>query len=135
MFRKLGLAFFSVGVLASVFTFQFAYAQAVDTGRYTRPLVTQNIDEGKLVTLKGNTRPEANPKNDRGTVADHFPLEHMLLQLQRPPELEKALVQFIDELHNPDSPNFHKVRFGAARPGYHHALAPVLRLDRQRGLS
>ncbi|HJY86431.1 MAG TPA: protease pro-enzyme activation domain-containing protein, partial [Candidatus Acidoferrales bacterium] len=68
----------------------------------------ETIDERKLTTLKGNTRHEANVDNDRGVVADHFLLEHMLLQLQRPPELEKALVQFIDELHDPNSPNFHK---------------------------
>jgi subtilase family serine protease len=35
-------------------------------------------------------------------------MEHMLLQLQRPPEQEQALKEFIDQLHNPASPNFHR---------------------------
>jgi len=46
-------------------------------------LITQTVDETKLVTLAGNTRPEANKQNDRGIVADDFAMEHMLLQLRR----------------------------------------------------
>ena len=46
--------------------------------------------------------------NDRGAVADDFQMEHMLLQLQRPPEQEQALKEFIDQLHDPASPNFHR---------------------------
>jgi len=32
----------------------------------------------------------------------------MLLQLRRPSELESSLAQYIAELHNPTSPNFHQ---------------------------
>ena len=60
-----------------------------------------------LVTLAGNSRPEANTANDRGPVANTFPMEHMLLQLRRSAEQEQALIQLIDQLHDPDSPNFH----------------------------
>ena len=84
------------------------YEAAVNTGQRTRALITQEIDESRPVTLKGNTRPEANAVNDRGAVADDFQMEHMLLQLQRPPEQEQALKEFIDQLHNPASPNFHR---------------------------
>ncbi len=73
-----------------------------------RVLITQNVDEGNLITLNGNTRPEANAENDRGAVADSLPMEHMLLQLKRAPEREQALVQFIDQLHDPKSSNFHQ---------------------------
>jgi len=66
------------------------------------------IDESKLVTLAGNTRPEASAQNDRGIVPDDFPLEHMLLQLKRSPEREAALAQYIDDLHNSQSPNYHR---------------------------
>ena len=38
-----------------------------------RALITQAIDENNLVTLAGNTRPEANYKNDRGAVSDALP--------------------------------------------------------------
>ena len=122
MLRKLGFASFFLSALAFLFTGSSTRAH-VASGRHTPALITQNIDEGKLVALKGNTRHEANAKNDCGAVADDFPIEHMLLQFQRPPDLEKALQQFIDELHDPDSPNFHKwltarefgERFGVAQ--------------------
>jgi len=73
-----------------------------------RPLVTQTIDEGKLVTLRGNTRPEAVAANDRGPISFEFRMEHMLLQLQRAPEKEKELRQYIDGLTKPGSPNYHQ---------------------------
>jgi subtilase family serine protease len=81
---------------------------SVLVGGNTRMLITESIDESRLVTLKGNTRPEATSENDRGPVADDFRMEHILLQLQRSPQQEKALERFLDEIHNPNSPKFHK---------------------------
>jgi len=78
------------------------------TGRRTEAVIHDKIDENKLVTLAGNTRPEANQDNDQGPVGDSLNLEHMMLQLKRSPEQEKAAAQFVDELHNPKSANFHK---------------------------
>ena len=97
----------------------FAYATALlicgsialisqDTGRRATPLIRQAVDENKLVTLKGNTRPEANAENDLGPVSDALTMDHMMLQLKRSAEQEQAVAQFVDELHNPSSPNFHK---------------------------
>src|SRR5208282_5655614 len=48
----------------------------------SRALVTASIDESAVVTLRGNTRPEANAANDRGPVADDFPMTHLMLQLR-----------------------------------------------------
>ena len=62
----------------------------------THILVTQNIDESRLVTLRGNTRPEAIAANDRGPVAEESRLEHLFLQLRRSAEQEQALEQYID---------------------------------------
>jgi uncharacterized repeat protein (TIGR03803 family) len=59
------------------------------------------------VTLRGNTRPEATPANDRGRVDDDSPMNHMVLLLQRAPEQEQDLEQFINDLHDPASPQFH----------------------------
>ncbi|MGA2410217.1 MAG: protease pro-enzyme activation domain-containing protein, partial [Candidatus Binataceae bacterium] len=70
-------------------------------------LITQKIDESNLVTLAGNTRPEANAQNDRGPVASDFPLNHLWLQLRRPPGKERALSQRLNELTDPKSPNYH----------------------------
>jgi len=110
VFRKFGFTLFSASMLAFAFSFSFASSVqgAVNTGQRTRALITQEIDESRLVTLKGNTRPEANAMNDRGAVADDFQMEHMLLQFRRPPEQEQALKEFIDQLHDPASPNFHR---------------------------
>ncbi len=71
-------------------------------------LIREKIDETQLHRLVGNTRPEATAANDRGPVGDNFALDHMLLQLRRGPAEQKALDQYIDTLHNPQSPSFHQ---------------------------
>ncbi len=76
-------------------------------GIQTRSQVTQLVDESKLAILPGNTRFEANQANDRGRVADSLPMEHLWLQLQRPPEVEKELRDLIDRIHEPASPDYH----------------------------
>ncbi len=93
-----------LAVLASLFLLVGPMAQAQNGAPV---LITQNVDESKLVTLAGNTRPEANKQNDRGSVADDLSMEHMLLQLKRSPQQERELRQFIEELQVPSSPNFH----------------------------
>jgi len=91
-------------------------AQSAENMPAARVLITQPIDSSRLHTLAGNTRWEANARNDRGKVADTFAMDHMLLQLQRSPEREQALRNFIDQQHDSISPNFHKwltaVQFG-----------------------
>ena len=99
------LALYMLAVLSSLSFLVVPIARA-DNDRPA--LITQSVDESKLVTLAGNTRPEANAKFDRGAVADSFPMEHMLLQLKRSPEQERELRRFIDELTDSSSPNFHQ---------------------------
>jgi subtilase family serine protease len=83
-------------------------AESARTAAQARVLITRPIDSSKLYKLVGNTRSEANAQNDRGKVADTFAMDHMLLQLQRSPEREQALKNFIDQQHDSTSPNFHK---------------------------
>jgi subtilase family serine protease len=73
-----------------------------------RPLITQNVDNTRLHTLSGNTRPEATAQNDTGAVPDNLAMDHMQMQLQRSAAQGQALQQFIDQLHNPKSPSYHK---------------------------
>jgi hypothetical protein len=123
MDRKMGFASFFLGFLAFACGSHFAYAQGIGSGQHSRALITQKIDESNRVQLAGNTRPEAWAGNDRGAVADDLPMEHMLLQLKRPPEQEQALREFIDEQETEGSPNFHRwisaqefgERFGLAK--------------------
>ncbi len=101
---KVSLAVCLLAALASLFLLVGPMAQAQNS---LPVLITQNVDESKLVTLAGNTRPEAKKQNDRGLVADDLSMEHMFLQLKRSPELERELEQLIDELTDQSSPNFH----------------------------
>ena len=85
-----------------------ASASAQTSVGHSQPSITQPINEGNLVVLSGNTRPEArDPANDRGRVPDSLPMPHMLLQLRRPAAQEQAVESLIDQLHDPQSPNFH----------------------------
>jgi hypothetical protein len=98
LFRKPGFVSFAVAVLTCVLSIVSPSRVQAQT---RSPIITQGIDESKLVTLKGNTRPEANPGNDRGPVLNNLPIEHMLLQLRRSPEQEQEQPQLRSgrELH------------------------------------
>src|SRR5580704_841683 len=71
------------------------FSQARANNRIKPILISQPTNESKLVRLRGNTRPEARAEYDRGRVDDSLPLDHMLLQLKRGPELEQELDQYI----------------------------------------
>jgi uncharacterized repeat protein (TIGR01451 family) len=73
-----------------------------------RALISAPVDEGQLFPLRGSTRPEANARNDRGLVPDDLPMEHLQLVLRRPAEREAALQQYLRELHDRGSANYHR---------------------------
>jgi subtilase family serine protease len=99
----------SLALAVSVCCFPFGSAEAQSaTGSHARPLITQSIDDERLVELHGNTRPEAKAEHDRGRAGDDVLLEHMLLQLRRPAEKDAELQEFLDSLHEEGSPNFHR---------------------------
>jgi subtilase family serine protease len=66
------------------------------------------VNDSVLTTLRGNTRPEANAKNDRGAVADSLVLDHMQLLLSRPAPQEAAFEDLIDTMSDRHSPAYHK---------------------------
>jgi len=111
-------------IVATLFLYLPCASAQVESGLRSPSRITQPVDEAVRVSLSGNVRSEVRPENDRGRIPDSAPMEHMLLQLKRSPEQEKALQQFIDELHSPSSPNFHHwltaqefgERFGLAQP-------------------
>jgi len=70
--------------------------------------ITQAIDETQSVRLKGNVHPLARAEFDQGAVSDTTPMKRMMLLLQRSPEQQAALQQFMAEQLSKDSPNFHK---------------------------
>src|SRR5271155_3027695 len=104
--RRIGLA---AVILALVTAFHFSvFANAGRPRASARDLITKDIDERQRVTLRGNTRPEAIPANDRGPVPREFKLEHMLLQLRRPPELQQEYDAYLEGLTQHNSANFHQ---------------------------
>jgi len=104
--RKIGLLAVACALVA-VFRFGL-FAKAYGRTGPARDLITKPVDESRRVILRGNTRPEVRPEHDRGPVPDDFPLEHMLLQLRRPPELQQEFDNYVDGLTRGSSPNFHQ---------------------------
>jgi hypothetical protein len=96
----------------------------VSAGPQASTLSAPEGGQDTLVTLRGNTRPEANAANDRGRVSDGLTLNHMMLQLQRTPEREQALQQFIRDIHDPASPLFHHW-ITAEEFGQRYGVAPA----------
>src|SRR4029077_4783737 len=104
MLRKLEVALFYLGALACLFICGAARAQ--DRRGESEPArITQRVDDDDRVVLQGSTRREVHEHDDQGDVDDHgdvdsdLMMDHMLLQLRRSPEQERALQQFINELH------------------------------------
>jgi subtilase family serine protease len=88
----------------AVVTIPSAVAQSAATAALQ---VVSQVDESKLVTLAGNTRPEATAQNDRGAVADGLKLNHMLLQLKRPEAQQTALDARVQAMYQPNNSAFH----------------------------
>jgi subtilase family serine protease len=72
------------------------------------PTVTRPVNDLQTVTLAGNTRPEANPANDRGALPAETPLAHMELLLKRPPATQAALDAYVERLTDRRSPDYHR---------------------------
>lgn len=96
-------------VIALAFGLVFvAPLHAAVSGPGRQPLITGPIDETHMISLPGNVRAEANPRNDMGPVGDSMPLNHLQLVLQRPPALETALENYMQETQTAGNPNYHR---------------------------
>lgn len=87
--------------------FVLAAASALAVPASAQRQVVKPIDEANRISLAGNTRPEANLKNDLGPVEESLPLEHMQLLLRRPAKLQQQLDDFTESLAEESSPNYH----------------------------
>ena len=70
-------------------------------------LVTQQVDENQLITLRGTVDPLAQARYDRGAVNESTPAERLVLVLNRPPDEEAAFQQLLTNLHTPGSASYH----------------------------
>src|SRR5208337_1515567 len=66
--------------------------------------IVNQIDETQLVTLKGNTHPAANAKNDRGPVSPTLAMTDLILVLSRSTEQQKAFDSFVASQYDANSP-------------------------------
>jgi subtilase family serine protease len=70
--------------------------------------IIESIDEGRLVSLKGNTHPLARPNFDRGRVSADLPMGDLFLVLRRSPEQQAAFDAFVASQYEPKSANYHQ---------------------------
>jgi hypothetical protein len=82
-----------------------------------QPLITERVDNSRLVVLTGNTHPLAQSLTDLGAASPNLTLHRMLLVLKRSPAQESALTQLIDEQQEKESQSYHQwltpAQFGA----------------------
>ncbi len=94
------------GMVVTAVAPQSARAQQADAALKPSRIV-EAIDNSKLVALRGNVHPGASVANERGTLAAGTMLTRIVMVLQRSPEQQAALDQFMVEQKDPASPNFH----------------------------
>ncbi len=70
--------------------------------------IVDRIDESNLVTLRGNTHPAANARNDRGRVSPELRMSDLILVLSRSPEQQAAFEKFVAGQYDANSPDFHQ---------------------------
>ena len=97
-------------VLAAVFAFSAVASAQQAAPAVAAPLVriVNRIDDTNLVTLRGNTHPAANAKNDRGRVSDSLPMTDLILVLSRDPAQQAAFTAFVNSEYDQNSPNYHQ---------------------------
>ena len=65
-------------------------------------------DESSLFTLRGTVHPLTRTAVDQGAVSDSFVASRLLLVLNRPPERELALQQFLQDAHTRGTARYHQ---------------------------
>ena len=82
--------------IACAFSFGFSGGMAsiaqegVQVGSPATPRIVEHVDENRLATLTGNTRPEARAEFDRGPVSPNLMMGDLILVLRRGPEQQAA---------------------------------------------
>ncbi len=73
----------------------------------TRDLVTAQVNPNNRVILAGHHPAWASIQSDLGAVPDDLLLQHLVIILARPPELQLAFEQFLAAQQDPTSPDYH----------------------------
>jgi pseudomonalisin len=96
-------AIFHSGMAALLLFCLAGPGQAASQGR-----IRQAINDGQLQTLRGNVHPLALRRFDQGAAPEDLPMERMLLVLNRSAEQQQAIDKLMDQIHDPNSPQFHQ---------------------------
>jgi len=95
-----------------VFLFIFLLANAgnaiAQTSAHSQARITENIDTSRLVVLRGNTHPLAQPGFDRGLAPLTMPASRLLLVLQRSTQQEADLRTYLQSVQDSNSPNYRR---------------------------
>jgi subtilase family serine protease len=102
----------------------FASTASAQTSLLTPATVTQHVSDTDLVTVGRGTRAAVKTATDLGRLPDGQVFPHIVLQLQRSPAQQAALDQFMADLHNPKSAEFHHW-LTAAEFGSRFGVAPA----------
>ena len=70
--------------------------------------ITTFVDDEQRLALPGNRYPLANAQYDTGAVSPDFRMDQMLITLLPDAAQEAALIQLIDDQHDPESPYYHQ---------------------------
>ncbi len=142
LYAILSFVFLSFAVLLSIGS--FVYTLRSQTAG--RELIREKVDSARLVTLAGNTRPEANAANDLGVVSDDLRLDHMMLQAEALAATGERTVErgLSPSFTIPNHPAFWKwltagriwqeFRLGGVRYPHYHGLAQSAGLQCELGL-
>jgi subtilase family serine protease len=111
------------GILLAIISVSLIAQKTSGQSSAVRPLITQPVDETKLLVLKGNTYPLARAAYDRGPVSTSLPMNRMILVLKDSPEQTAELQTLLAQQADKTSPNYHKwltpqefgQRFGASQ--------------------
>ncbi len=104
--RPWGSLFFLFLCYALVATFPARSQVSQDAG--VRPRITQRIDESSLLTLHGNTPPQAYARNDIGAAPGSLAASRLVLVLARSGAQEASLQTWLNSVQNANSPDFQK---------------------------
>ncbi|QNI31730.1 Ig-like domain repeat protein [Alloacidobacterium dinghuense] len=73
-----------------------------------KPKITRTIDPTQRKMLAGTVHPLTRTASDQGRVDAGLTMKDMLLTLRPSADQQATLKKYVDDLHNPNSPNFHK---------------------------
>jgi len=105
--KNIGIRYIAVfAALGSICFATLAMAQSAN-------LVQGPVNAAQRAVLAGHHPAWANAQNDAGAVPSDLAIEHVTVLLNRPPQLEQAYKQFLQDQQNPASPD------------YHHWLTPI----------